>query len=366
MQFPHYTKLKIGVNDFFYHLQFYYFNPKLYTIIESHRIVEKWMQLLPTLLILTLSCTLTKSYAQHTRTHTITQSHGIEQLVPANEPPTESPQVSLSINDQYRIIRSNGIPDHDLGIFPNQGNPHNVTSQNYEFIIPLNPTVAPHTTELTLHNFGVAMNGIPFDPGAAEWYRGDRASIWQYEALSGAISLGVDENHAHIQPSGAYHYHGLPTQLLNRLNISISNHSPIIGWAADGFPIYARFGYQDPYDLNSPIMELHSSYALKEGKRPNGDNEPGGYYDGTFLADYEYHDQKGELDECNGRFTKTPDFPEGTYAYFLTKDWPTIPRCFKGTPSSSFTQRGRNINQDFTTRHEGRRRRHPPPHHHQH
>lgn len=76
-----------------------------------------------------------------------------------------------------------------------------------------------------------------------------------------------------------------------------------------------------------------------ESDRPGG-NEPGGYYDGTFLADYEYIEGAGTLDECNGRMTVSPEFPDGTYAYFLTSDFPNIPRCFKGTPSQDFAKGG--------------------------
>ena len=78
------------------------------------------------------------------------------------------------------------------------------------------------------------------------------------------------------------------------------------------------------------VSELTSSYQLKEGARPNGADGPGGTYDGTFVQDYEYVAGSGDLDECNGRITVTPDFPDGTYAYFLTDDWPVIPRCVKG------------------------------------
>ena len=57
--------------------------------------------------------------------------------------------------------------------------------------------------------FGVAVNGVVFDPGAAEWFNRDPRSGWQYEPLAGKINLGVDESFAHVQPNGAYHYHGM-------------------------------------------------------------------------------------------------------------------------------------------------------------
>ena len=83
----------------------------------------------------------------------------------------------------------------------------------------------------------------------------------------------------------------------------------------DGYPIYALYGFKDPEDPKSGIKKLSSSFQLKKGHRPNS---PGGKYDGTFSKDYEYVKGSGDLDECNGRFTVTKEFPEGTYAYFLT------------------------------------------------
>ena len=76
-------------------------------------------------------------------------------------------------------------------------------------------------------------------------------------------------------------------------------------------------------------MELRSSYRLKKGVRSGGEKGPGGVYDGAFTRDYEYVKGLNELDECNGRFTITPEFPNGTYAYFLTGNWPFIPRAFR-------------------------------------
>ena len=80
---------------------------------------------------------------------------------------------------------------------------------------------------------------------------------------------------------------------------------------------------------------MKSSWRLKAGNRP--DDGPGGRYDGTFSADYEYVEDLGDLDECNGRFGVTPEYPDGTYYYVITEDFPVIPRCFKGRPDKSFT-----------------------------
>ena len=273
------------------------------------------------------------------RRHTKTQSEGITHLVPATSTPRIENRISITIEGGFRVIRSNGVPDHETGNFPNSGNPHRMAAQDYVYKIPAKPKQARSITPLGMRNFGIAVNGIPFDPGAAEWYLGHRHGPWQYEALSGAVALGIDTNHGHVQLSGAYHYHGLPDELLAAVKLSPRKHSSLIGWAADGYPIYAIYGFAQAEDASSKIRALQSSYRLKRGSRPAGPREPGGHYDGTFVADYEYVTGLGDLDECNGRFGITPDFPQGTYAYFLTSGWPVIPRCFRGTPSRSFRDR---------------------------
>jgi hypothetical protein len=241
---------------------------------------------------------------------------------------------------EFRTIQANGIPDHKVGPFPGPGNPNAIAPQSYQFRIPLKPQPAKEPVALQMQDFGIAVNGVPFDPGAAEWYLGNREGGWRYEPLSGAIRLGIDSNHAHVQPTGAYHYHGLPTSLLDSLKLDPSKHSALVGWAADGFPIYAMYGYENPKEDSSPVKALKSSYQLRKGKRPEGAGQPGGVFDGTFVQDYEYIKGAGDLDECNGRWTVTPEFPSGTYAYFLTENWPVIPRMFRGTPSPDFQRKG--------------------------
>ncbi|MCA8909443.1 MAG: YHYH protein [Rhodospirillaceae bacterium] len=233
--------------------------------------------------------------------------------------------VEVSSDAAYRYIHCNGIPQHGVGVFPNAENPNAIAPQNYTFRVLLRPEPGPTYTPLGMHPFGVAVNGVPFDPLAAEWWNRDRTSGWQYEALSSAVHLGIDDNHAHVQPGGAYHYHGLPTGLMDDWPTGV--HSPLVGYAADGFPIYALYGFAD--GRGGPVRLLSSSYRLKSGTRPGG---PGGPYDGRFTQDYEYVPGLGDLDQANGRETVTPDYPDGTYAYFLTEEWPVIPRSFRGTP----------------------------------
>ncbi|HCN31485.1 MAG TPA: hypothetical protein DIT64_22850 [Verrucomicrobiales bacterium] len=263
-------------------------------------------------------------------------------LVPATEKPPGENEVRILRRGPSLDITSNALPDHLVGRFPNRGNPHHIEAQRYDFRLPADPQPAAQTTWLHTQPagergppnmpFGIALNGVLFDPGTAEFWQGDRALGWNYEALGGAVPLGLDASHAHVQPGGVYHYHGLPTLLMDQLGLAADQHSPLIGWAADGFPIYALRGYKDPQDPASGMKTLRSSYDLKPGERPRPPKGPGGPHDGAFVQDYVFIAGHGDLDECNGRFCVTPDFPRGVYAYFLTAEWPVIPRAFRGTP----------------------------------
>ena len=107
-------------------------------------------------------------------------------------------------------------------------------------------------------------------------------------------------------------------------------HSPIIGWAFDGNPIYGPYGYDDPTDQGSEITRLLSSYRLKanlvydEVTNPTPVRTAGPLLSaeaaGRFVDDYEYSFGLGDLDQYNGRFCKTPEFPNGRYCYFVTID----------------------------------------------
>lgn len=106
----------------------------------------------------------------------------------------------------------------------------------------------------------------------------------------------------------------------------------LIGWAADGFPIYARYGYSSATDITSALKTVKSSYQLK--KVPDS-NRPAAtlFAMGTFTQDYEFVAGSGDLDECNGRTGVTPEFPKGTYHYFATDTFPYLQRCVKGSLS---------------------------------
>ena len=102
-----------------------------------------------------------------------------------------------------------------------------------------------------------ALNSVKFDPGTAgrcdnsgECSLARGQGNWNIEALGhDTFNFGDDMNHAHVQPSGQYHYHGMPELLIEFLGDK--QGMTLVGWASDGFPVYARYGYSDTNDSNS-------------------------------------------------------------------------------------------------------------------
>ncbi len=280
---------------------------------------------------------ISEAQAPPTRYHRATEV-GDVQLRSADIEPISVNRVTVTIRGDRRVISANGISKHKTGRFPGDGNPNYISEQKLEYSLPLNPQKNSAPRFYTLGIFGIGVNGVLFDPQAAEWYHGDRNSKWQYDPLGGALPLGFDAHHAHVQPNGTYHYHGLPTGLLKNIGFVSNKHSPLVGWAMDGFPIYAIYG-----NVAGKISKIKPSYRLKSGNRPSRGNNPGGKYDGAFVADWEYVAGLGDLDACNGAMTISKEFPNGTYAYFLTETFPVVPRCFMGTPVVSGPQ-GRDGN----------------------
>ena len=251
-----------------------------------------------------------------------------------------------------RILSGNGIPNHEVGTFPNAKNPNTISEQNVNERFTLCPEII---TESGLEVVGpalsiaYALNSVKFDPatagrcndaGECSLARGE--GNWNIEALGhDTFDFGDDMNHAHVQPNGAYHYHGMPELLIEFLGDK--QGITLVGWASDGFPVYARYGYSNPNDSNSIIKPLKPSYRLKQvpdanrpekltaligGKSTINPNTP--IPMGAFTQDYEYVEGLGDLDQCNGRFGVTPEFPEGIYYYVVTDDFPFFTRCLKG------------------------------------
>ena len=225
----------------------------------------------------------------------------------------------VATSGDVTCITSNGAPSHDMGTFPRQGNPHRFSEQSLRFCFPSEPTYTGRAVygEETV---GVSIDGVPIRPYTAEYYDDTSArgysrtgdSDWRLQAMFDPSSLGLDAQNAHVDPTGLYHYHAVPTALTG-------TEGTLIGFAPDGFEIHY-----------SPATAT-SSWQLNPGSRPS---DPYGSYDGTYEADFNYVAGSGTLDECNGGMVN------GTYTYFATDTYPFFPRCVKGETLSTFMVRG--------------------------
>jgi hypothetical protein len=263
----------------------------------------------------------------------------------AEQDPTknqDSPMVEITIDGEFRRIRSNGLPNHPTGRFPNRGNPNRISPQDHDFRIPVAPKKQERPTPVGMNMFGVALNGCFFEAGTAEWWKNDRNSGWHIEAIGPRGGhLGLDSNNAHVQPNGAYHYHAVPRGLFEILTDGETPKQPVLlGWAADGYPIYGPWGYEDAMDPTSKVVTLKPSWQKKPGDRPAPPTGPGGSHDGTYEEDFHFVRDSGHLDELNGRNGVTPEFPEGTYHYVVTDTFPFVSRFWKGSPSPGMSKRG--------------------------
>lgn len=250
-----------------------------------------------------------------------------------------------SCNTQNRMLTGNGIPNHEVGTFPNSNNPNTISIQTINKTFTNNPVFTSSSGAAVGGPGNViayALNSVKFDPGTAGTCSSSGScslgppslGSWNIEALGhSTFNFGDDMNHAHVQPSGEYHYHGIPELYLDKLNKGKA--MTLVGWAADGFPVYARYGYTDANDSSSVIKIVKTSWKLKtiaDNGRPITNLGTGTVIPlGAFTQDFEYVVDYGDLDQCNGRFGVTPEFPDGIYHYMVTDDFPFFSRCLKGS-----------------------------------
>ncbi len=345
------------------------------------------------------------------RTAGISATTWTKQSVPAY---ADISQVLYSANWVY--VRAADLPSYVTGPWLNpQGAVGQFSPTNQHLInrFSRSTTVPASKTSSGTGYSGLFVNGIAifnFTDGKAWDGTGANAGThtsstyyWHRNAPVGE-DYNFDYGLGHQNPSGVYHTHQQPIALRYQLgdhvnyNSSTKNysessstnisHSPIVGWAYDGFPIYGPFGYSISNNASSGIRRMVSGYVKRDGS--NGTDTLatnlsmipawyarfrlahfGGSYSqtagiprpavagtntlGTFAQDFAYYGdltnaatgQKYipgtntfDLDEWNGHYCVTPEFPGGTYAYFLALDassMPTYPYTiafeYYGTPS---------------------------------
>lgn len=270
----------------------------------------------------------------------------------------------VEYSTDFVYVSTKGIPAYPTGPFLD-GNPSQAADQAAIYKMPLAPQENTGTpTATNPGNIGVFINGVSLydyrdgvawnpttntlcgGPGNDPCPGGPGATNdWNRDAIPAEMD-GFDCSKAH-PAMGNYHHHQNPSAFKLDINvvsdicnlydaeglyaIDATQHSPLIGFAYDGFPIYGAYGFQNA-DGTGGITRIKSSYQLKNiTTRPNGPDvdqvvtlgmSTETLFLGYFREDYEYvaHPEEDFLDEHNGRFCVTPEYPNGTYAYFATVD----------------------------------------------
>ena len=250
--------------------------------------------------------------------------------------------VEITSDETSCFIASNNIPNHDF----NDSTARfatNASKQSRTFSIDRSPSFANQTTALGQRRYdGITLGGVVFDLQSNGCYQPDANrtdgdgntengqcanAAWKLNPLEYSTKFGADLHNAHVQPDGTYHYHGNPKTLFD--DSPSGDGSPVIGFAADSFPIYGPYIYDE---ATGAYRKVVSGYTLKSNSRGiRTDTNPGGSHTGIYEADWEWTDA-GDLDKCNGMTYK------GQYGYYVTDEFPYILNCFIGTPASSFTK----------------------------
>ncbi|NBW97692.1 MAG: YHYH protein [Planctomycetia bacterium] len=234
------------------------------------------------------------------------------------------------------------------------------------------------------NRLAAAVEAVTFDVGG-----GHQPGNGQYHyheqppALRAQLSDNIDyvgtTNYFPYDPAVYYLTHGQGADGDFQERTANLHHSPIIGWMFDGYPIYGPYGYSTATDPTSAVARMRSSFSLRSitdrvtlpgwaaqlsgGKlgptaantaadgvytmTPSQQTSYAGpavsatYPLGRYGEDYAYVPGSGDLDQFNGRWCKTPEFPNGTYAYFLTIDsageaaFPYVVNARRTAPGSS-------------------------------
>ncbi|MBE9030488.1 YHYH protein [filamentous cyanobacterium LEGE 11480] len=139
-----------------------------------------------------------------------------------------NPDGSIRVTKTQAAFEAAARPDVD----PNynnycvEGRPEWYTVQAKTYKIPVTPIYQKTPTRFDRNGVGVAFNGVNFDPPAP------------VDAILNAHTLApLDDNGGHMNPHAGYHYHAATGR--TKEIAQSDNHAPMIGYALDGFGIYA-------------------------------------------------------------------------------------------------------------------------------
>lgn len=249
----------------------------------------------------------------------------------------------VSDGDPYPALAGNPLTNTNARLFPGSANAIVDQSHNFTFnyrggtntVNPLAVSSGP---------IGIALNGVIITgPVNSEvTLLGISSALpagFQWDSVSNRSSFAADACGGFPQNTGRYVYQSglfLNNGWMGNVTLSASNayfndtsfgvdkmrhangHSKIVGFMFDGYPIYGPYGYINSLDSSSGTRQMLSSYRKKDIAQAGRIYTYAQYSAGTFIQDYEYVPNLGTLDQYNGRFCHTPDYPLGTYAYFMT------------------------------------------------
>lgn len=313
----------------------------------------------------------------------------------------------------WLYLRTSGLGQHVMGPWQNGAFPNLPKNQNVLYRIPRTPVVHTATNLTGLGAIGYFVDGVAmFDSrdgfvwnGTAE--AGNGVGYWNREAY---VNEGAtfDPGFAHQEQSGTHHYHANPIALRYLLGDhvnydataktysestnAVTKHSPILGWVRDGYPLYGPYGYSSASNSTSGLRRMISGFVLRNGQNgtdnltntlratlpawalrfygvaQSGPANTAAYPISRYMEDYAYLGDltnsltgtkytKGvdfDLDEYNGRWCVTPEFPNGTYAYFVSMSsngTPVFPnnigRAYYGNPTGSTTTIAETVTTNF-------------------
>ena len=304
-------------------------------------------------------------------------------------------EVDSSTNWVY--VHSTGLAGYNMGPWQNGSFPNLPANQHLLYRFPRTTNVLSTKSITGGGQIGIFVDGVEmFNSWDAFYWNGTTdtngagTGYWNRDAY---VNEGAtfDPGYAHQQNTGTYHYHASPVALRYQLGDhvdynstaktysestnAVTKHSPILGFVGDGFPVYGPYGYANPTDPSSGVRRMISGYVIRNGQNGTSNltaygrltipqwavraygvtsNQTGpsvsssyplGRYmeDNDYLGDHDYvQGVDFDLDEYNGRWCVTPEFPNGTYAYFVSissNGTPTFPynigRAYYGNPTGS-------------------------------
>lgn len=208
-------------------------------------------------------------------------------------------------------VKTSGVPNY----YKDGVSHNNAKDLQAVWSLPRTQTPASSGPSVPGGQMGIMYDGsVFFHPGDAQSY--NSAGVWNRLAYY-FEGVDMDPYNGHSTPDQMYHHH---FDNLALHDWDSSKHSPIVAYSFDGYPVYGPFGYANT-DGTGGITRMKTSYSTKSyTTRTNGPAVNTQYPIGCFIEDWQYTAGSGHLDDHNGRFCKTPEYPNGTYAYFTTVD----------------------------------------------